>query len=69
LFDKDGSLTGAINMLIDVSEEQGEVLTEQAARCRRLADALYTRESSTVLEIMAEQFEKTAAGLRNATSR
>ena len=65
LFDKHGELEGAINMLIDVSEEQSEVLTEQAARCRRLADALYTRESSTVLETMAERFEKAAADLRN----
>ena len=64
LFDKDGELEGAINMLIDVSEEQSEVLVEQAARCRRLADALYTRESSTVLETMAERFEKAAAELR-----
>ena len=64
LFDEHGELEGAINMLIDVSEEQSEVLTEQAARCRRLADALYTRESSTVLETMAERFEKAAADLR-----
>ena len=65
LFDKHGELEGAINMLIDVSEEQSEVLVEQAARCRRLADALYTRESSTVLETMAERFEKAAADLHN----
>lgn len=65
LFDAAGVLTGAVNMLIDVSEEQSEALAEQAARCRRLADALYTRESSTVLETMAERFEKAAADLRN----
>lgn len=68
LFDGDGSLRGAVNMLIDVSEEQSEALVEQAARCRRLADALYTRESSTVLETMAERFEKTAADIRGPTA-
>lgn len=64
LFDEEGALTGAVNMLIDVTAEQSEALSEQAARCRRLADALYTRESSTVLETMAQRFEKSAAGLR-----
>lgn len=69
LFDAGGSLTGAVNMLIDISAEQGEALAEQAARCRRLADTLYTRESNTVLETMARRFEKTAAGLRGETDR
>ena len=64
LFDGDGVLTGAVNMLVDVSEEQSHVLVEQAARCRRLAEALYTRESSTVLESMAQRFEQTAADIR-----
>src|SRR5258707_678113 len=56
LFDADGSLTGAVNILIDVTEEQSEALHEQAERCRRLADALYSRESSDVLEGMATRF-------------
>lgn len=64
LFDADGSLTGAINILIDVTEEQSEALHEQAERCRRLADALYSRESSEVLEGMAIRFEQTAGKLQ-----
>jgi len=64
LFDAAGKLTGAINMLIDVTEEQSFALNEQAGRCRRLADAMYNRETSTVLETMADGFERTAAGLR-----
>jgi PAS domain S-box-containing protein len=64
LFDERGTLTGAVNVLIDVSEEQAGVLHDQADRCRRLASALYTRESSIVLETMAEQFERTAADLK-----
>ena len=66
VFDEAGRLTGAVNVLIDVTEEQTDALQEQAARCRRLAGALYTRESMIVLSTMAEQFERTAADLRAA---
>jgi PAS domain S-box-containing protein len=64
LFAADGSLIGAVNMLIDVTDEQSEVLQEQADRCRRLADSLYTRESSIVLAKMAKGFEQAAGKLR-----
>ena len=60
LFDEDGAFMGAVNMLIDVTEEQSEALHEQAERCRRLANALYSRESSEVLETMASRFEQSA---------
>jgi PAS domain-containing protein len=63
LFDDDGALTGAVNMLIDVTDEQSQALQDQAERCRRLAGALYSRESTTVLEGMADGFERTAAEL------
>lgn len=63
LFDEAGKLTGAINMVIDVTAEQTAALAEQAARCRRLASALYNRDSTSVLEAMAERFEQTAAEL------
>ena len=63
LFDADGKLTGAVNMLIDVSEEQSEALAEQAGRCRRLADATYDRETCKVLSAMADEFAKNAAEL------
>ena len=63
LFDDDGNMTGAVNMLVDVTREQTEVLAHQAARCRRLADAVYNRETSNVLASMAEQFDHTAAEL------
>lgn len=64
LFNDDGSLRGAVNMLIDVTEEQSEVLADQATRCRRLASAVYNRETSGVLSAMADQFARTAAELR-----
>ena len=64
LFDKDGTFTGAVNILIDVTEEQSEVLHEQAERCRRLADALYSRESCEVLGGMATRFDEAADKLQ-----
>jgi len=63
IFDDDGKLTGAINMLIDVSNEQADVLADQAKRCRRLADATYDRQTCGVLTAMADQFDETAAHL------
>jgi len=69
LFDEQGKLTGAINMLIDVSDEQADVLQDQAERCRRLASALYSRESNIVLKHMADCFERTAADLKPDNDR
>lgn len=66
LFDGEGNLTGAVNMLIDISDEQSHALMEQAERCRRLAGALYSRESNLVLNGMAESFERTANQLLRA---
>lgn len=63
LFDEAGSMTGAINMLVDVTEEQSEALHEQAERCRRLADATYDRSTSKILGDMAEGFDRTASDL------
>src|SRR3954447_2251599 len=64
LFDEGGEISGAVNMLIDVSDQQADALHEQADRCRRLAGALYSRESNTVLNHMAERFERIAADLK-----
>ena len=65
LYDETGSMTGAVNLLVDVTDEQTAVLDDQAERCRRLASALYSRESSVVLQQMADGFERTAAELRH----
>lgn len=65
LFDQHGNFTGAVNLLIDISDEQAEALAEQATRCRRLADAMYDRNASKALNSMAEGFERTARDLGN----
>jgi PAS domain S-box-containing protein len=63
LFDAEGNLTGAVNLLIDVSAEQSDVLADQARRCRRLADATYDRQTCGMLSAMADEFATTAAEL------
>ena len=63
LFDDDGRLTGAVNMLIDVSAEQAPALAEQAARCRRLACSTHDRTASAILGTMAEGYEDTVEAL------
>jgi PAS domain-containing protein len=63
MFDRDGQLSGAVNLLIDVTDEQSEALHEQAERCRRLADATYDRATSKVLGDMASGFARAADDL------
>jgi PAS domain-containing protein len=63
LFDAEGRLTGAVNMLIDVTEQQSSALSEQADRCRRLAEATYERATSGALSQMADAYARTAAEL------
>jgi len=63
LFDSNGNCTGAINILVDVSDEQAEALSDQAERCRRLASATFNREVSEMLGNMANGYECTAGQL------
>lgn len=69
LFDEAGELTGAINMLIDVSEEQGSALREQATRCRELSRSSPDQWTGKVLRGMAEGFEQSADALQTDTAR
>ena len=68
LFDKAGDLKGAINMLIDVTDEQCTALHDQAERCRRLAGATYDRRTSKMLGDMADGFDRTVGALAQKPS-
>lgn len=63
LFNGDGSLKGAVNMLIDVSAEQADTLADQASRCRRLARATHDVQACEILGNMAKEYAETAAAL------
>jgi hypothetical protein len=69
LFDAEGNMTGAVNMLVDVTDEQSEALHAQAQRCRRLAGAMYDRATIKVLDDMADGFDLTATVLRADNDR
>lgn len=63
LFDDSGRLTGAVNMLIDVSASQAVHLREQAERCRRLARDINDQSVRTMLSAMAQGYDRTVAAL------
>lgn len=63
LYDDAGKLTGAVNLLLDVSTQQGIELRAQAARCRRLSRSVTDAQASRVLDDMAIGYERSAASL------
>jgi PAS domain-containing protein len=63
LFDAGGALKGAVNLLIDVTHQQGRALRAQAERCRRLAKSVTDSHASRVLDDMAMGYEVSAASL------
>jgi PAS domain-containing protein len=63
LFDESGTMTGAVNLLIDVTAEQTRELRRQSDRCRRLAKSITDGQASRVLDDMAIGYERTAASL------
>ena len=66
IFNESGELKGAINMLIDISDEQAEALKEQAARCRRLANSTDDMAARDILRTMANGYEQSADSLRRS---
>lgn len=59
LFDGEGRLTGAVNLLLDV-EERACALRAEAARCRRLANPALDRRTLDSLEEMAREYDREA---------
>lgn len=66
LLDARGQMVGAVNMLIDVTDEmQAEMLRGQAVRCRRLAFAVDDVQAADTLNLMASEYEAKAESLRS----
>lgn len=63
LFDGEGAMTGAVNMLIDVSAEQRRELRTQTERCRRLACSVDDQRTRNVLVAMADDYEANVSAL------
>jgi PAS domain S-box-containing protein len=61
--DGTGTLVAGLNLLIDITPEQKLGLSEQAARCRRLARATHDASASAILTSMATGYDATAKSL------
>lgn len=60
-FDRNGELSGAVNILIDVTDtEQAYALKAQARRCRRLAESVTDRQTVDTLTRMACDYDAQA---------
>jgi PAS domain S-box-containing protein len=67
LFDANGELVGAVNLLVDVTERRRlDYLREQARRCRRLAASVDHGATAATLSEMADEYEAQAAQLGGA---
>lgn len=65
ILDPDGATTGAVNLLLDVTDKrQASALDAQASRCRRLAEALSDARTVATLTGMAAEYEAKARELR-----
>jgi PAS domain S-box-containing protein len=59
LFDGAGQFSGAVNLLLDVSEQRKpEYLRKQATRCRQLAAASTDHDLAETLQLMAAKYEE-----------
>ncbi len=64
LFDEQGNFSGAVNLLVDISDrKQADYLSAQAARCRRLAKTLGDATTIETLSRMAEEYQARAEAL------
>jgi PAS domain S-box-containing protein len=69
LLSEDGELLGAVNILIDVTEDrQAGELRAQAVRCRRLAAAIGDDPAGDTLERMAKEYDEKAGALSRSRS-
>ncbi len=65
IYSEDGTFAGAVNMLIDITEQrQAAALLDQAQRCRRLAAGVMDDPARRALTEMAEEYEAKAQALK-----
>lgn len=67
IFDREGEMVGAVNLLMDVTEQRrAEALRAEAARCRRLANAISHAETVVTLRAMAAEYDEKSAQITRA---
>jgi hypothetical protein len=61
IFDSAGKLSGAVNILIDVTDSRrADFLRSQARKCRRLAISVCEQQTADTLTLMAAEYEQQA---------
>jgi PAS domain-containing protein len=64
LIDGEGAVFGAVNILIDVTDQrQACALRAQAMRCRRLAQSVTDQQTFDTLQLMASEYDEKAGSL------
>lgn len=59
IFDADGRLTGAVNLLVDLRDARyRDFLRSQSARCRRLAGSVGDTRTADILQAMAADYDE-----------
>jgi len=66
VFDADGKLAGAVNLLVEVSRKTATFFGDQAARCHVLAAEANDPAAAGTLALMAAKYEEQALRLRRA---
>jgi PAS domain S-box-containing protein len=66
IFDADGKLAGAVNLLVEVSRKTAAFFGDQAARCHVLAAEANDPAAAGTLALMAAKYEEQALRLRRA---
>ena len=67
ILDEAGALSGAVNILIDITDQrQAESLKTQAMRCRLMAKSVSDARTAKTLSLMAADYEKKARNLDKA---
>ena len=63
-FDAAGNMAGAVNLLLDITEQRSAAyLQEQADKCRRLANSVTDRPATDTLNLMAAKYDAQALKL------
>jgi PAS domain S-box-containing protein len=61
-FDSNGTLAGAINLLLDITTERGaDYMRQQADKCRRLAGSVSDPGVTKTLDAMAQKYDAQAS--------
>jgi PAS domain S-box-containing protein len=70
LFDGSGRFSGAVNLLLDVTEQRKpDFLRNQAQRCRQLAAACTAQDLAETLQLMAAKYDEQSLKVTQAEAR